>query len=91
MCLNVFCMNQCDTSNMDELFDNVIKWDLTEITEILLADNLHILAISETHLDSTFEDGALLVRGFSMFRRDGNAFGGGFLYSVHIPVKIRHD
>lgn len=46
---------------------------LTEITEILLSDNVHILAVSETHLDSTFEDAALMIQGYSIFRRDRNA------------------
>lgn len=33
-----------------------IRNKFIEIMEILLSDNLHILAISETHVDSTFED-----------------------------------
>lgn len=33
-----------------------IRNNLTEITKILPSGNLHILAISEKHLDSTFED-----------------------------------
>lgn len=48
-----------------------------------------ILAISETHLDSTFEDAALIIQGYNIFRRDRNKFGGGVV--DHIPVKIRRD
>lgn len=44
-----------------------------KLTEILLSDNVHILAVSETHLDSTFEDAALMIQGYSIFRRDRNA------------------
>ena len=70
-----------------------IRNKLAEISEILLADNFHILAISETHLDSTFEDGAVTIDGYNFFRRDRNAFGGGVAFYIQnlIPVKIRED
>ena len=70
-----------------------IRNKLTEISEILVSDNLHILAVSETHLDATFEDSALLIQGYNIVRRDRNAFGGGVMFYVQeqIPMKIRND
>lgn len=41
-----------------------IRNKIPEITEILKRDQLHILAISETHLDSTFEDSVLNIQGY---------------------------
>lgn len=72
---------------------NSIRNKIDEIAEILFSDNLHILAVSETHLDSTFEDAELSIQGYNFFRRDRNKFGGGVACYIqeHIPVKIRVD
>ena len=65
---------------------------LIEINEIL-SDNVHILAVSETHLDATFDDAGLMLQGYNIFRNDRNAFGGGVAFYIqdHIPVKVRYD
>lgn len=72
---------------------NSIRNKIHEITEILNNDNIHVLAISETHLDSTFDDSALSILGYNIFRRDRNSHGGGvaFFIQEHIAVKIRKD
>lgn len=61
------------------------------ITIILSEENTHILAISETHLDPTFEDSVLSIREYSIYRWDKNAHGGGVAIYIHISVKIRMD
>lgn len=69
-----------------------IRNKITEISEIL-ADNVHILAVSETHLDSSFLDESVMVEGYSIYRKDRNAYGGGVMFYVqnHIPVRTRYD
>ena len=70
-----------------------IRNKLNEVENIILSNNFHILAVSETHLDSTFEDTSLMIEGFNIYRKDRNAYGGGICIYVqrHLPVKIRHD
>ena len=70
-----------------------IRNKLTEVADVLLLNNLHILAVSETHLDSTFEDTSLMIHGYNIFRKDRNAHGGGVAFYIqnHIPVKVRQD
>ena len=65
---------------------------ITEVGE-LLSLGIHLLAISETHLDDTFNDEVLGVQGYNIFRRDRNRFGGGIAVYVqnNIPVKVRMD
>lgn len=70
-----------------------IRNKITEVTEILMTDQLHILAISETHLDSTFEDSVLNIQGYNIVRKDRNAYGGGvdLFIQDHLPMRIRND
>lgn len=60
---------------------NSLRNKLSEIEDIS-SNNVHILAISETHLDSTFEDAFLMIPGFNIFRKDSNANGGGIAFYV---------
>ena len=55
--------------------------------------HLNVLALSETHLDETFQNGELLIQGYDIYRKDRNANGGGVAIYVQseIPVKIRYD
>ncbi len=70
-----------------------IRNKLTEIENILSSNNLHILAVSETHLDSTFEDASMMIQGYNVFRNDRNVFGGGVACYIqnHLPVRLRQD
>ena len=70
-----------------------IRNKLTEVGDMLLSNALHILALSETHLDDTFEDSSLMISGYNVYRKDRNANGGGVACYVqsHLPVLIRHD
>ena len=54
---------------------------------------IHLLAVSETHLDGTFSDAAVGIQGYSVYRRDRNAHGGGVAMYVQnqIPAKVRYD
>lgn len=70
-----------------------IRNKVIEVAEILSSDNFHILPLSETHLDSTFDDTSLAIQGYNIFRKDRNACGGGVAFYVqnHLPVKVRTD
>ena len=61
---------------------------IIEVAE-LLSPGIHLLAVSETHLDETFNDEVLGIQGYNIFRRDRNVNGGGVAVYVqnHIPVK----
>ncbi len=48
-----------------------------EISDLMMDNNVHILAIPEMHLDDTINDGQLHLEGFNMMRRDRNRYGGG--------------
>ena len=54
----------------------------------ITSDNIHILAISETHLDNSFDDTAVAIQGYNIYRRDRNAYGGDVAVYIqsHIPV-----
>ena len=60
--------------------------------ELIVTDNIHILTISETNLNNTFDDTVVEIYGFNnLFRRDSNANGGRIAIYVqsHILVKLR--
>lgn len=59
-----------------------IRNKLTEVADILLGNALHILALSETHLDCTFEDSSLMISGYNVNRKDRNANG---VVACYIP------
>jgi len=65
---------------------------VSEIEEILSC-GIHLLAISETHLDDTFNDAAVDIDGYRIFRKDRNAYGGGVAVYIQkqIPAKVRYD
>lgn len=46
-----------------------------EISNLLLSNNIHIMAISETHLDPSF-DTEVAIQGYNIYRRDRNVYGG---------------
>jgi len=66
---------------------------LTDLTDILQLNNLHILAVSETHVDSTIDDATLRIDGYSIFRNDRNVYGGGVAIYIqnHTPVQMMPD
>ena len=48
-----------------------------EVNNLLVTDDIHILTISETHLDNTFDDTVVAIHGYNIYRKDRNANGGG--------------
>ena len=64
-----------------------------EIITICSSNNIHVLALTETHLDTTFNDSELAVHGYRLYRRDRDRYGGGVASYVqeHIPVVMRED
>lgn len=70
-----------------------IRNKLQDLSEVLSSACLNILALSETHVDETFQDGELFIQEYDIYRKDGNAHGGGVAMYVQsqIPVKIRYD
>lgn len=69
--------------SVDECICDMSLWvvslrnKLIDITNILSEENIHILAISETHLDSTWRFSIKHTRIQCIYRRDKNAHGGG--------------
>ena len=45
---------------------------------------LHILAITETHLDPVIDSTLLSIEGYSIDRKDRNAWGGGVAFSYRV-------
>lgn len=66
---------------------------IQDISEILKEQNVHIMAISETHLDSTISSFLLNIDGYNICRQDRNINGGGVAIYVksQIPVRVRED
>lgn len=64
---------------------------LIHISNLLSESNIHVLAISETHLESIFENSALSIQGYNIYVKDINANGGGVAIYIqnHTPVKVR--
>ncbi len=61
------------------------------ISNISSEGDVHVLAITETHLDSSFEDSVLHIQEYNIHRRDRNANGGGIAIYIqdHLPVKSK--
>lgn len=64
-----------------------------EVFNILSGYNLHVLALTETHLNPDINSDVLKIEGYNIFRLDRGRKGGGVaIYCQdHIPVKIRTD
>lgn len=68
-----------------------IRNKVQDISNLLTLHNIHILAISETHLDDSFDDDTVAIPGCNIYRKDRNMHGGGVAIYIqnHIPVKVR--
>ena len=64
-----------------------------EVKNLLVTDDIGILTIFETHLDSTFDDTVVAIHGYNIYRKDSNASRGGVAVYIqnHIPVKLRDN
>lgn len=56
-------------------------------------DNIHILALSETHLDSAMNDAELMVDGYKLYRKDRDKYWGGVAFYIkhNFGVILRDD
>lgn len=66
---------------------------VNEVFNIVQKNNLHVLAITETHLDQTITNGQLELKGYNILRRDRNRRGGGLAIYLqeHLLFKVRDD
>lgn len=48
-----------------------------EVFDLMMNNNVHILAITETHSDDTINVGQIHQEGFNVMRKDRNRYGGG--------------
>ena len=66
---------------------------LDELRLRMQSQTVDILALSETHLDSTFTDSAVSIEGYTLVRRDRCRSGGGVAMYIRniIDYKIRSD
>lgn len=64
---------------------------IQDISNLLTSHNIHIQAISETHLDNMFDDAIIEIQEYNIYRRDRDIYGGGVAIYIqsHIPNKIR--
>lgn len=65
--------------------------NLAEITDVLITNNIHILAITEIHLGYTFSDNVVNKHGYDVYRKDRRLHRGRVAIYIqsHIPVKMR--
>lgn len=78
----------------DLTFAHINICSLRNIIHVFLQLNkIDILAVSETHLNSYFQDSELIINGYSIYRKDRNKFGGGVTIYIHchFPCKVRYD
>ena len=50
---------------------------INEIDQIVQTNDIHVLALSETQLDSSLEDAEFSIQNYTLFREDRNKNGGG--------------
>ena len=64
-----------------------------EIDQIVQSNHIHVLALSETHLDSSFVDAEVSIYNYTLFRKDRNKYEGGVALYIQnqIPAKERND
>lgn len=72
---------------------NSLKAKLHNVYYILRCRLIHVLALSETHLDASVDNTEMNIRGYSLYRRDRDKCGGGVALYVHahVPAQLRPD
>lgn len=73
--------------NVGHLNINSLKSKMNEIKSFVKDYNLQVLAVSETHLETTVEDSEVMMEGFRMFRKDRDRCGGGVALYVQNQIK----
>lgn len=72
---------------------NSLANKVDEVLNVVQRNNLHVLAITETHLDQTITNGQIELRGYNIIRKDRNRRGGGVAIYIqeHLLFKVRDD
>lgn len=68
--------------------------EIRKFRNLLSSDNFHILAISETQLDDSFDDATVAIQGYNIYGdMDRNTSEGGAAIYIqnHIPIEPRED
>ena len=67
-----------------------VRNKIHELNSLVQANTIHILALTETHLDSFILDPAVSLEGYSLFRKDRDRYGGGVAIYIqsHLPSKL---
>jgi len=67
-----------------------IRNKVHELNYLITENTIHILAVSETHLDDTVLDTEISIDGYNIFRRDRNKHGGGIALYIrnNFPVTL---
>ena len=67
--------------------------NMDEIRHMLLNENIHILSLSETRLDSSVPDSEIHIEGYQCVRVDRNRNGGGIITYVqeNVHFNVRKD
>ena len=64
-------------------------WNKFSSIAELIKDNIGVLLISETKIDSSFPSEKFAIDNYKIFRRDRNCFGGGFMFYVNENIPCR--
>lgn len=59
-----------------------------EITTLCQSENIHILALTETHLDDSFDNSVVAVDGYNLYRRDRDKHGGGVALYIKDSIVV---
>ena len=72
---------------------NSLANKVDEVLNVVQRNNLHVLVITETHLDQTITNGQIELRGYNIIRKDRNRRGGGVAIYIqeHLLFKVRDD
>lgn len=56
----------------------------------MITNNIHVLAVTETHLDQTFSDHVVNINGYNIYRKN-IVKELPYIFKNHFSVKIRRD
>lgn len=64
-----------------------------DVEKILTDSNIHVLALTETHLDNSVKNSELHIEKFRFYRKDRNSNGGGVCFYIHDHMTViqRYD
>lgn len=68
-------------------------YKVQDLSLLMHSEKVHILALTETHLDNSVDDEVINIPGYSIYRHDRDKNGGGVAIYIqnHIPVKVMKE